>query len=383
MPKLSPGRAEQWGHCSGANVGQSGAPSSHSDARSRGGATHWLCAQALCEGVRAQSKDVSCGAWLGQVSPEGVVIDETMVRGAQIYVTDVLSTAAENDALSGLLIEHDVSMPDVHEDNSGTLDCALRTKGGTELFIWEYKNGYSPVSAKHNLQLINYVFGLFEQIQVRMGGVTVIFRVVQPFCYQNDGPINEWRCDISELHPFLTQLHDKAHEAPTLNSGAWCSGCPSLRSCSAARKHTYAVFEYVNDAYVMDSMTGRDLAIERDLISNGIKVAKARYNAIEDELKHRLDEGDKGTGLELRAGRGPLTWSVSNEVAKAMTSQFGLDIGVGKILTPTQALDTVARGLREQLAEAISIITYRPVPDAKLVAVGASKGALAFEKKGE
>lgn len=383
MPRLNPSYAEQWGHCSGSIVCQDTPYGTRSDAKMRGSAVHWLCEQAIREGVKVGSVDVRCEKWLGQISPTGIVIDETMVRGAQVYVNDVLNTASKHDRLDGLLIEHNVSMPDIHEDNNGTLDCALYSLHENKLFIWEYKNGHSPVPAKNNLQLIDYVFGIFEHAQIQAGGVTVIFRVVQPFCYQNEGPIDEWQCDISELYPFIKQLHDKAHEAPRLNSGVWCRGCPSLRICSAARKHTYAVFGYVNGAYVMDSMSGRDLAIERDLISSGIKVAQARYRAVDDELRHRITQGESGTGLALKHGRGALTWSVSSAVAKALTEQFDIDIKVEKVLTPTQALNTVAHGLREPLFEAIRTITYRPVTDAKLVATGTSKGALAFEKKGK
>ena len=385
---LPPSGAPQWGHCSGAAIAAASAPDLPSEASLRGEAGHWVGENCLRRWQDPNGGCPTCHEWVGLLSPGGVVIDEEIAEGAQVFVDDVLTVAQEHGALRDMLIEFRVHMPNVHPtDNWGTLDCALVLMRVGLIYIWDYKGGHRQHTATGNLQLVDYLEGLRAAYDINGMAdqhVEVIARIVQPFSYRPEGPIDEWRFTLCDLRGYVNQLAAKAHQAsttPTLSSGPWCRDCPAIRLCSAARKAGYNLIDYANEPYAMDNMTGADLATERRILRAGMVATKARLEAIEADLEYRVANGATDTGLALQSKTGNLAWNVPAANAIALAAQFGGDISKPGVMTPTQAKAAVPRELRQQFEQVLTTVTGRPSGRLQLTDADNTVGARAFKRK--
>jgi len=384
---LAPSSSEQWGHCSGSVAAQADMPDLSSEQAREGTAAHWVMSETLLN-----HQDTTRGGWLachqfiGSKAPNGVIIDDKMAEGAQVHVDDVLEVCWRFNALPDLLIEHRVRMPRIHEQNWGTLDSALYLPDRALLFIWDYKHGHREAKPD-GLQLFDYLAGLAEKFGINGEldrQTRVVSRIVQPFCYYARGPVREWAGFLSDLRGVWNQLYAKAHEVfagPTLSTGPWCRDCKAVGKCSAARRAGYNYIDMVNEPYAMDAMDAADLAVERGILVDGLSTAKARLDAVEDELQHRIRGGQVGTGLALETGSGRLEWSVPPAQARALASQFGVDAAKDAVLTPTQTLALAPKEIRPHLKATMEKLTRRPAGKLKLVPAEESIGSRAFKRK--
>lgn len=387
---LAPSFSPVWGVCSAAILAAAQAPDIDTEEKRAGVAAHWVLAEVLLNFQGKREGPLVCSAYVGKTAHNGVVIDDLMAEGAQIFVDDVLEVAQKHRALQAMLIEHRVAMPDVHSQNWGTLDCAIVLwKDGQviAIFLWDYKHGHRENRAKDNLQLIEYAEGLRNELGINGSQdqqITVIFRIVQPFCYHASGAVDEWTCTLSDLRAYTNTLQTKAWEAfnnPQMSTGKHCRDCPGVRPCSARRRADYNMIDLVNEPYEMDDMSGADLAIERQILSDGLAAAKARLEAIEDNLAHRIGKGESGIGLTLEATYGRLAWTIPPEQASALATQFGFSISTTAVKTPTQAKQAAPKGMKSVFEQAIKAVTKRPPGKLKLINADDSRTARAFKRK--
>ena len=372
---LAPSSAPVWGHCPGSVVANLQAPDVFSERAREGEASHWVGAECL------NKPNSACIAWLGKTAPNGVVIDEEMAEGAQAWVNDVLSTSAKHGAPHGLLVEHRVTMPNIHPDNWGTLDSAIWLPECNTLYIWDYKYGHREVDVFENLQLIDYVAGLIGELGLT-GETRVIMRVVQPFCYHAVGTVREWSVTVLDLIPYLNQLTEAANQArttPTMTAGRHCRDCYAVARCATARRATYSVITYAGEPYDINTLDGPDLAIERRVLANGLLIVKARLEALEDTLHAQIAKGNHTSGLTLQTTTGRLKWTVPAEQAIALALQFGIDISKPTAMTPTQAVNRVNSDMRPIFKTTIENATTRPSTGMKLIPIENSRSAYAFK----
>jgi len=383
---LAPSSAPQWGHCSGSIAAQANIPDRESEATREGTAAHWVMSETLLNHRDNRDGPRECVGYLGATDPQGLLIDDKMVEGAQMMVDDVLEVAHRFDALPYLLIEHRVAMPKIHPQNWGTLDVGLYLPDRFLLFIWDYKHGHRE-TGPGSLQFVDYLQGLCEKYQIdgHLDQQTrYVARVVQPYCYYAAGPVREQTGFLSELRPQWNQLAMKAHEAfsnPTLSTGLWCRDCKAVGTCSAARRAGYNFIDLVNEPYEMDRMRGADLAVERAILSDGLAVAKARLEAIEDELHHRVTAGETDSGLTVETSAGRIEWTVAPGQARALAAQFGVDASKDAVLTPAQTLAAAPAKVRPLLKQVMDKMTGRKAGKLKLVPADASRTARAFQKR--
>ena len=385
---LAPSSAAQWGNCSGSIAAQSGVPNQDTEQTREGTAAHWVVSEVLTNHKQPGRGPLVCGDYIDKMAPNGVLIDEKIVEGAQIMVDDVLEVCSRFDCINDLLVEHRVYMRQIHEQNWGTLDSAVFIPDQRLLFLWDYKHGHRDTQPAENFQLIDYAWGLVEELGINGYDdqqITVVMRIVQPFCYYARGPVKEWIVKLSDLRAYWNRLHTKAHEAfnnPLLTTGIWCRDCRAVGKCAATRKARYNFIELVNEPYEMDSMSAEDLAVEMGILENGLAVAKARLEAIEDELKHRVQSGDGTSGYTIQSISGRLKWGVPASQAKALLSQFGVDIGKDDVLTPNQAIKKTPADKRPFVSSIIKRFTTQNSA-IKLVPVSESRTARAFKNKTE
>lgn len=383
---LAPSSADQWGRCSGAPQAQSPFVDVETQEKREGTAAHWVFSETLLNIQRSLNGPRECAGYLGATAPNGVVIDDKMVEGAQVIVDDVLEVVNRFGVLQDLLIEQRVYMPKIHPQNWGTLDAALYLPGRNLLFLWDYKHGHRE-ARPDSFQFVDYLQGLCERFGI--DGVLdqqtrFVSRVVQPYCYYAQGPVREWTGFLSDLRGTWNQLANKGGESftdPKLTTGWWCRDCKAVGVCSAARRAGYNLIDLVNEPYEMDEMDGRDLAVERSILQDGLAVGKARLEAIEDELQHRVTHGDTDSGLTVESTAGSLEWSVPPAQARAIASQFGVDASKDAVLTPTQTLAAAPAAVRPLLKQVMGKMTGRKPGKLKLVPVGESMTARAFQKR--
>ena len=403
---LSASSAPIWGHCTGSVLAQRDIPNPETDASREGTATHWVAETVLRHArdnvawvvrqgdafVVRHARDnvgprMTCEMLLGERAPNGVLIDDKMVEGAQLFVDDVLSISDAHNATARLLIEQRVDATTIHPtDCWGTLDAALVLPEKRLIVLWDYKNGHRRIKAFDNDQLIVYLRGLDEKYKVTDQNLSVEVRIVQPFSYDGDGPIDVWRLDqLGLIRAPINRLHHAAHEAlspsPKLTTGNWCRDCRALFTCEAARGKEYLLFDYAGLPYRMDRMTGAELATERQILLDGIPVATRRLEAIEAELAHRLQRGEAGTGLVLESRPGNKAWTVPDEQVIALMGQLGIDASKLKALTPVQTLAKAPKDQKSMVEQIIDTVTARPAGSLKLKPASESKVARAFKPR--
>lgn len=365
---LAPSSAPIWGFCSGSVLAQQSAPNFDTQESREGTAAHWVGSECLKNWRVEGLGDLLTSDWLGKVDPDGVVIDDKMVEGAQTYVDDVLRVARSHHATRDLLIEHHVSMPQIHQENAGTLDACLPIPYHNIVYMWDYKHGHREVDAKGNLQMIDYFAGIMQELNIdsrRECEIEFVIRIVQPFAYSANGPVTEWRGYLSDLREYINQLTHQAHAAfadPRFTAGKHCRDCTIVGKCATVRRYLYAWADYSNEPYVIDDMSAHDLATERDLLSGALAVGKERLQAIEDDLMHRIKAG-KGvdSNLVVSTTEGRLNWVKDMPVAQILSlcQQFGVDGQKDAAITPTQATKLVSAEMRDTFQEALKAFAKR------------------------
>lgn len=380
-----PSSAEQWANCTGAARAIAENPQPETTKTRNGTAAHWVASETLLSGG-----DV-CAEFIGCTTPNGVVIDDAMVDGAQVYVDDVLDVCEQFNARHLLAVEFRVHMDliDPEGENWGTLDAALWLPDVGRMFVWDYKHGHAEVVAYENLQLIDYAEGLCEHHQINGAAheyITVDLRVVQPFAYRATGPVSKWECKLSDLRPHWNKLAGAigaSRTNPTLSTGYHCRYCPAVGKCAATRGATYNFIELVGRVYEMDAMTTHDLAVELDALDKGIAVAKRRADAIRDDLTHRVANGDGSSGLVLETVAGREEWTAPDSQVIALASQFGVDAVKPALKTPKQLIDATPRELRAALSSVLKQFKRRKTGSLKLTRAEDSRTARAFQPKKE
>lgn len=387
---LAASGAPIWGHCTGSVLAQRDIPNPETDASREGTATHWVAETVLRHARDTVGQRMTCDMLLGERAPNGVLIDDKMIEGAQLFVDTVLEVSDAHNATHRLIVEHRVVASTIHPtDCWGTLDAALVLPEKRVIFLWDYKNGHRRVKAHYNDQLIVYLRGLeelFELTGVHDQAFRAVACIVQPFSYDGDGPIDVWELDqLALIRAPINRLHHAAHEAlgpsPKLTTGNWCRDCRALFTCGAARGKEYLLFDYVGLPYRMDRMTGAELATERQILLDGIPVANRRLEAIEAEITHRLERGEPGVGLVLESKPGNKAWTVPDEQVIALMGQLGIDASKLKALTPVQTLAKAPKDQKPMVEQIINTVTARPAGSLKLKPASESKVARAFQPR--
>lgn len=387
---LAASGAPIWGHCSGSVRAQADIPNPETDASREGTAAHWVAETVLRHARDNVGQRMTCEMLLGERAPNGVLIDDKMVEGAQVFVDDVLAISDAHQATHRLLIEHKVMVTSIHPtDCGGTLDAALVLPEKRLIILWDYKNGHRRVKAFDNDQMIVYLRGLEELFKLT-GAHDQAFRaqvrIVQPFSYDGDGPVNVWDLEqLALIRAPINRLHHAAHEAlgpsPKLTTGNWCRDCRALFTCEAARGKEYLLFDYVGLPYRMDKMTGAELATERQILLDGIPVATRRLEAIEAEIGHRLQRGEPGVGLVLESKAGNKKWTVPAVQVIALLGQLGIDASKPDVLTPVQTLAKAPKDRKPMVEQIINAVTARSAGSLKLKPASESKVARAFQPR--
>ena len=375
-------------HCSGSVLAAQAVPDRETQETREGDAVHWVAAECLTAwSMSGSSFTAMAFDWLGKTAPNGVVIDQEMVDGADLMVSDVLAVCNQHGGLRRLLIEHRVKMPRIHPTSCwGTLDVALDLRYVGLVYLWEFKYGHGQIEAYENYQGVGYMEGLREKWGIDGHAdqkIEVHIRIVQPRCYRQSGPVDEWVVMWSGLRGYVNQLASQVREAernPHMQAGKHCRYCPARSRCPAARQGGYHLIDYVKVPFEIETLSDADLATERQILKDGSVLLTSRLGAIDDELEHRIKAGAANTGLALEAGKGNLNWTVPPAQAAAFAQQFGVDNTKEAVLTPTQTIAKTPVKKRPLITQALKAVAARGATGLKLVPASDSRTARAFQR---
>lgn len=276
---LAPSAAHRWGGptpCPGSVAMEAAVPEEEESAESREGtAAHWVAQMLLVAG------------WLpdaGETAPNGVVVDEEMREGAQLYVDYVRGVLGgrtpqniEQRTLPGAIHELCWGTPDADDWHDNVLD------------VFDYKYGHRFVEVFENPQLVCYAADRLAKLDgLADQRAHVRFHIIQPRSFHRDGPIRTWECKASDLRPLINRLRGAAAEAvrpgaATLATPDNCRDCRARTRCDAAQAAGLDAAAVAGTSVpfdLTDSEAGRYLTL--------VKRAKAQLEAMESGLEEQL-----------------------------------------------------------------------------------------------
>lgn len=302
------------------------------DAR-EGTASHWAGQELLT------SRDVD----VGQVAPNGVVLDVDMIEGAEMYqraVREIVPAPAGH-------IEQRVDCSNVHPHMWGTPDFWHYDPVQRTLYVFDYKYGRRFVEVFENWQLIAYVAGILWELALDDRELLVQMTIVQPRSYHRDGPVRTWRVRAVDLRPYVNRLSGGAHAAVrddgTYNPDALCTVNPGCRDCTGRRAcpalHRAAMADVdLAEAPVPFDLPPAAVGVELRMIQHAMDLLKARASGLEEQAKVAMMSGVDVPWFRLERAQGREKWTRPVAEVLALGSLLGLNLAKPpEAITPTQA----------------------------------------------
>lgn len=334
-----------------------------------GTAAHWVFEQMFA----------SIPVDIGHVAPNGVIITDEMIDGAELFVDTVRSMAGEGAVL---YIERRVLIPFVSEFNWGTPDVwvyAYNPARGT-LYLFDYKFGHEYVEVFENWQLLDYLCGLRDELNIdgaRDQVTDVEMVIVQPRSYHRDGPVRRWARQLSDLRGYFNTLRMAAEDAmkpePMASPGEHCKHCSGRHACEALQRAGYAAAALSMRSLPLD-LSPEARGLELAMLMRAKKLLDARVSGLEESVFADVRAGYRSPGWGAESTPGRTTWLKPFEEVKSLGEMMQIDLVKPGLLTPTQAKK---KGLDAALVDAYS---FTPSGGLKLVADNATLARKAFQK---
>lgn len=307
--------------CHGSLMMTAGMVDEDSESAREGTAVHWVAANLFA------NNNVN----VGDVAPNGVVITEEMIDGAETYVDTVIGDLPPGAIPS---IEERVHMPQINEDCWGTLDARWYDNFTRTLYLWDLKFGHRSVLAEDNFQLAAYLVGImnkeFEGWMTWVDWpVKIVARIVAPRCYDGNGLVREWRLTSTDLRSYINTMAHACNEAMKpgvlVRSGPYCRDCLARHNCPAARESAARALDY-STAAVPQTLSAIGLEYERRMLEEAADRIKTRKEALDAEATARIQKGEVIPGLALRPTMSNRKWLVPKEELFQIGDFIGLEL---------------------------------------------------------
>lgn len=342
---LAPSSAARRVACSGSRALEAAYPETEPSPDSlEGTAAHWAAAELFY----GRTIDV------GLVAPNGIMITDEMVEGAELYYNDVAATLPDFPGFS-LHVEEAVSIDVIHPQCWGTPDAWIfRPK---RLVIWDYKFGHRYVDVFENWQLLEYAAGIL--VKVGINGVSdqfteVEFRIVQPRCYVGGAPVRSWKVLASDLRGYFNHLREREaysmHEDAPTTVGEHCRDCRARHACASAQRAAYNAME-VSGSNIPFDLPPDALGAELRFIDRAIAALEHRRTGLAEQALALLKSGTPIAFYKAEPSYGRERWKVPDAEILALGDVMGLQLAKAKLVTPKQA---AAAGLDPSIVAAYS-----------------------------
>ena len=315
-----------------------------------GVAAHWAAAEQL----NGRLVDT------GQIAPNGVVLTDEMMQGADMMLDEVTKTLAPfGIEPRQCTIEQRVKIPRVHAVQFGSPDCYIVLPGKPfKLFLWDYKFGHRVVPAVDNAQMVEYVAGIVGHIPDLDPGVDVTVTIVQPRSYSREGPIRRWRTTLADMRGLINIASNSAHEAlgpnPRARVGPECRDCKARLACPALQAEGFAAMDEAKRVTPL-VLTPAQAGLELRLLKRSADLMKARITGLEQQLLAAAKAGKPTPGWWARPGESRERWTVPAEQIAVTGDLMRLDLRKPmEVVTPRQARE---KGLDPEIIKALAART--------------------------
>lgn len=375
---LQPSAAWRWVNCNGSVPLEAGRAdlSDHEQARLDGNAAHYIAAHDLRGRYGIAGNDTTPTPGVGTIAPNGVVITDEMIEGAEMYVEDVLTTLPEIQPV----IETYIGIETIHSDNGGTPDCYKVKRfddGSAVLALWDFKFGHGFVDAFENWQLIDYSAGVLEKEKLDPAKTQVVFNVIQPRNYHAIGPIRRWTVKAIDLHTYFDRLREAARGArgndPRTVVGPWCDDCKGRHVCPALHAAADRAIDRSEGAVPLE-LPPAALGLELRNLIRAKETLEARITGLEAQGLAYERSGQRVPFFQVEQTIGKETWTVPSDQVFAMGDALGVDLRKAQPITPNQARKA---GMDESLVKSIA---DRPKGALKLKPVNNTEARKVFGK---
>lgn len=326
--KLSPSRASRRMECPGSMALEEKYPeSSESPAAREGTAAHWVAAEYI-----------RLGEISAEYAPNGELITQEMVEGAQLYTETVASYYSLNPEahlLSPIHIEETIDISNIHPECFGTPD--LWFVLNEHLYVFDYKYGHGFVDVYENWQLLEYAAGIIQTNTVSK--ITLV--IVQPRCFVA-ASVRHWDLTAPQLYRYIERLKESElgsmiPDAVLIPSYSACRYCTGRAVCPALANTSYCI----SDISRMDINTELDpIQTGRELkqLRTSAQLLNARIISLEIQAESMIAKGERVEGFSLESTAGREQWTKSAEEIITLGDLMGIDLSKPKEpITPVQA----------------------------------------------
>lgn len=374
---IAPSSADVWGSpngCTGSVLMQQMYPETEENPEAmEGTASHEVGAKLIfAASVAAGFIDLP----VGQTASNGVIIDDEMYEGAELFSDNVAEVMRSTAIFGGshFNIEQRVNCPTIHELSFGTPDMWIYDQKMGIIYIWDYKYGYVVYEVFENWQLLNYIAGILTLLElngIQTQHIKIHFRIVQPRAHHRDGPIREWVVKASDLRGYFNGLENKAHEALGANSvtrsGPHCRYCSARHACPVALKSGLRMYEIAGQPIPVELSPGA-LGTQLTIVRRAIKQLEYIESGMTEQVKGLVRSGASIPGWKLEMGLGREWWDKPIPEVIALGDAMGIDVRKpDNVCTPKQARK---KGIDDTL---VSQYSGTPQTGLKLVSDNGSK----------
>jgi hypothetical protein len=328
-------------------------------------------AQSAAEGTAAHwaGSEILSGRLVdvGQVAPNGVVLNDEMIDAAELYSDDVFAVLVGRDPASNLHVEERVDIGTINPQCFGTPDCWYFDPVASTLYVWDFKFGHKFVDAFENWQLIAYAAGVLDSLGVdglNDQQITVALRVVQPRSYHYSGPVREWRVIASDLRPYFNRLTHAAAVAlmpnPVATVNPACDNCNGRHACQALQRAALGACDLAGSSLPIDLPTDA-LGLELRYMKRAQAALDARISGLEESVMDKLRQGERVPFFAVAMSSGRERWSASIPEVIALGEMLGVSLAKPTAITPKQAIKAGVP------ADVVSAYSETPAGSPKLI----------------
>jgi hypothetical protein len=356
--KLSPSKRSRWALCPGSIREEAKYPDEGSGPAAIDGThSHTLLEYCVNERVKAHSL-------VGELFTDhdgSFHVDADRAARVQTAL-DYIDNRAVEMGLFGVKIISEQKVDPEHllgrDDLLGTVD--VQIIGGTTIELIDYKDGMGIVSAKGNLQLEQYAYGVLAGYKLPVNGAypfsTVRMTIIQPkLAMRGMNAISSHDVSVADLLENMGTIVKQAAatdqpDAPLVPGDSQCKFCRAKGSCAAlasnVMKEVGIMFQPVvsNTLDIAQQSADKEPSTMDDAqiaqIMEAAPLMRQLLEGVEKEALRRLKAGQSIAGLKLVNGRGSRTWSLTEEEIAIRLIKMGVPKGnvyETKLVSPAKA----------------------------------------------